>query len=226
MLLALAACGGDAPVSPTESVTLEELPASEVAELVQQEQAELARIEARRTASGPRRDSLQADWTVRGKDWDTRGPIVLCGPRQYEGAARIIGPEGGTLQAGAHTLVIPPGALDRPTVITAEAPTSLEVMVEFRPHGLEFLKRATVTLDYAHCSRPVWLNERVAYLGSSADVDRAHQGDYPIYDHGSDDDDGDDDDDEVLEWPESHDRGSSSQVDALIDHFSRYAVAF
>jgi hypothetical protein len=116
--------------------------------------------------------------------------------------------------------VIPPGALDRPTVITAEAPTSLEVLVEFRPHGLQFLKRPTVTLDYDHCSRPDWLEERVAYLGSS------HQASADIGEGDDDDDDYDESDDEVLEWPESHDRGSDRQVDALINHFSRYAVAF
>lgn len=198
-LTLVAACNGDAPVGPDDSLTLEDLPASEVAALQQQEQAELARIETRRQASGLSADSLRTHWASFQKDWDTRGPVMICVPREYDGIAKIIGPEGGVLVVGAHSLTIPPGALDRPIVITAESPAALEVVLEFRPHGLQFHKRPTVTLDYNHCLRPPWMDERVAYIG---------------------------DQDEVLEWPESHDRTDTGKVDALIDHFSRYAVAF
>src|SRR5690606_31880864 len=125
--------------------------------------------------------------------------LVLCIPRAYDGDARIIGPEGGVIGVGSHRLTIPPGALDRPVVITAEAPVAFEVMLEFKPHGMTFRKRPTLSFDYTHCLRPSWLQERVAYLG---------------------------DDDEVLEWPESHDRTTLGRIDAQIDHFSRYAVAF
>jgi hypothetical protein len=231
MLVLLAACGGDAAFAPVNSITLEELSPSELAALQQQEQAELARVEDRRQASAGPFDSLQSYWSSLGTNWKTRGPVVLCAPREYDGAVRIVGPEGGTLQAGAHTLVIPPGALDRPTVITAEMPAGLEVLVEFRPHGLEFLKRPKVTLDYAHCGRPGWFKERVAYLGTPEDDDptlhmRASYDSDDDDDDDDDDEDGGDDDDEVLEWPESHDRGEKGQVDALINHFSRYAVAY
>lgn len=199
MLVVFAACAGEAPVAPGESVTLEELSPSEVVDLQQQEQAELARIEARRSAGEASLDSLRSLWSLAAKDWDLKGPLLLCVPRQYDGGVKIIGPEGGDITLGFHRLTIPPGALDRPTVITAESPVSFEVVIEFRPHGLQFHKRPIVTLDYKHCLRPGWMQERVAYLGDA---------------------------DEVIEWPESHDRTAYGQVDALIDHFSRYAVAF
>lgn len=198
LFLALA-CGRDVPLAPPGSVTLEQLSPAEVADLRQQEQAELARIEERRLASDLSADSLKALWKSFNTDWDSRGALVLCIPRQYDGAARIVGPEGGVLDVGSHRLTIPPGALDRPVVITAESPVAFEVMLEFKPHGLTFRRRPTLTFDYTHCLRPSWLQERVAYLGA---------------------------DDEVLEWPESHDRTTLGRIDARIDHFSRYAVAF
>src|SRR5690606_19459822 len=94
VILSLAvACGGDAPVAPAGSITLEELPPAEVADLRQQEQAELARIEQRRQASSLSADSLKSLWKSFGKDWDSKGALVLCIPRAYDGVARIIGPE-------------------------------------------------------------------------------------------------------------------------------------
>lgn len=199
MVILAMGCSDAAPVAPENSTTLEELPPAEVADLKQQEQEELARIEARKESSEFTRDSLKALWVGLKKDWDSKGPLIVCVPRDYNGDARIIGPEGGELKVGPHRLTIPPGALERPVVITAEAPTALEVVLEFRPHGLTFRKRPVISFDYKHCLRPSWLQERVAYLG---------------------------DRDEVLEWPESHDRQYSRQVEAHIDHFSRYAVAF
>ena len=195
----LAACAGDAPLAPVESVTLEELPPAEVADLYQQEQAELARVTARHAASDSTLDSLRTAWTSLRTDWAIDGSLVLCVPRPYDAQVRIIGPEGGTLVVGKHRLTIPPGAIDRPVVITVESPASFEVSLEFRPHGLQFNKRPTLTIDYTHCLRPVWLHERVAYLGDA---------------------------NQILEWPESHDRTTHGEVDARIDHFSRYAVAF
>jgi hypothetical protein len=64
MLLLVVACGGDAPLAPAGSVTLEELSPSEVADLHQQEQAELARLEARRVASADSLDALGLSWSA------------------------------------------------------------------------------------------------------------------------------------------------------------------
>ena len=198
-MLAIAGCAGDAPVAPAHQITIDELPAGEVADLQQLEQSELARIEARRSNEAVSFDSLSVLWSGLKADWAQRGPLLVCAPRPYDGAARIIGPEGGTIGAGIATLRIPPGALDRPTVITVESSGTFELQAEFRPHGLQFRVRPTLTMDYEHCRRPRWTQERIAYLG---------------------------DQDEVLEWPDSRDRSDVDLVDATIGHFSRYAVAF
>jgi hypothetical protein len=198
LFVAALGCSDSAPVAPDEYVTLDDLSPAEVAALQQLEEEELARIEARRSASTITLDSLKSYWGSLQKNWDSKGPLLICVPRSYDGGAKIIGPEGGEIELGAHRLTIPPGALERPVVITAEAPTALEVLLEFRPHGLKFKKRPVISFDYKHCVRPGWMNERVAYLG---------------------------DKDEPLEWPEAHDR-EDGRVDAYIEHFSRYAVAF
>lgn len=198
-MFTIAGCAGDAPVAPAHQITIDELPPGEVADLQQLEESELARIEARRSDGAVSLDSLTVLWMGLKADWAQRGPLLVCAPRPYDGAARIIGPEGGTIGAGIATLRIPPGALDRPTVITVESPATFELQAEFRPHGLQFRVRPTLTMDYGHCLRPRWTRERIAYL---------------------------DDEGEVLEWPDSRDRSDADVVDASIGHFSRYAVAF
>ena len=197
-MLVLAGCS-DAPIAPRTQITMEQLPAAELDALLDLEQAELARVEDRRAASQSAFDTLQGAWQSMAKAWKMKGSLLVCAPRGYEGAVRIIGPEGGEIAAGIARLRIPPGALDRPTVITVETPVTYTVVAEFRPHGLQFRERPVLSISYAHCLRPKWLQESVAYL---------------------------DENDGVLAWPESRDRSESDEVDALLNHFSRYAVAF
>src|SRR6266550_2437401 len=45
--------------------------------------------------------------------------VLTCQPLPYDSATQTIGPEGGTIQIGAYSLVIPAGALAAPTMITA-----------------------------------------------------------------------------------------------------------
>lgn len=199
VVIALAGCSGDAMLAPAGSITLEDLPAAEVDDLREAEQAELARIEARRAEDVVALDSLAKAWLAVQKTWDRKGNLLLCAPNSYEGAAAIIGPEGGVLEAGIASLRLPPGALDRPTVISIETPVSLTVAAEFRPHGLQFRARPVLSLNYSHCRRQKFQIERVAYVDA---------------------------DDSVLEWTPSVDRLEDYTIDAHLEHFSRYAVAF
>jgi hypothetical protein len=125
--------------------------------------------------------------------------LLRCAPKDYSADAAIVGPNGGTLIAGGHQLVIPKGALDHEELITMEAPTSSLVDVRFEPHGLVFQRSAELKLSYKGCVRPTDADLLVAYLGQG---------------------------NQVLELPPSVDVKSGDEVDADIDHFSRYAIAY
>src|SRR5262245_58882479 len=56
---------------------------------------------------------LQKEAWKRSHPGEKGGPeiqLLRCEPRDYEGAAEIIGPQGGMLKVGEHELVIPAGA--------------------------------------------------------------------------------------------------------------------
>ena len=81
----------------------------------------------------------------------------------------------------------------------AEAPPSSLVDVRFQPHGLQFQKTARLTISYKGCVRPTSSRLLIAYLGSG---------------------------NRVLELPPSVDHKNDGKVEAGIDHFSRYAIAW
>ena len=78
------------------------------------------------------------------------GPLVCPTDKEYS-ETKVIGPFGGTLRVGPHTLVVPAGALNRNVRITATAPKGSYAEVEFQPHGLEFRKDVALTISYAQC---------------------------------------------------------------------------
>lgn len=134
----------------------------------------------------------------RGEKGGPEIQLLRCQPRDYEADAAIIGPQGGTLKVGEHELVIPAGALDHEELIVAESPTSSLVDVQFAPHGLQFLKSAQLKLSYKGCVRPTSYQFLIAYIQGNR----------------------------VLELPPSVDRKDDDEVEADIDHFSRYAIAY
>jgi hypothetical protein len=154
------------------------------------------------------RADWKEQWKVQREGWKREHPgemggpdiqLLRCEPKPYEGDAAIIGPSGGTLHAGPHELVIPKGALDHEELITMEAPTSSLVDVRFEPHGLEFQRSARLSLSYKGCVRPTIAPLLVAYLGQG---------------------------NRVLELLRSLDLKLDGEVEADVDHFSRYAVAY
>ena len=68
----------------------------------------------------------------------------------------------------------------------------------FAPHGLQFARSARLTLSYKGCVRPTSSDLMVAYIQGN----------------------------QILELPPSLDRKADDAVDAEIDLFSRYAVAW
>ncbi len=123
--------------------------------------------------------------------------LVGCTPLPAASASALIGPAGGTITVGPHSLVIPAGALASAVTITADAPSDSVNVVNFGPQGLTFAVPAQLTLSYANCGPLSGLE--VAYTDSSLCI---------------------------LELLPSVDDVTGQAVRADIHHFSGYAVAW
>ena len=127
--------------------------------------------------------------------------LLKCSSLPYASQTKTIGPLGGTISAGPHTLVIPPGALSSPTAITMTAPTGLGVnAVKFQPEGLRFTVPAALTMSYANCSLlGKILPKRIAYT---------------------------DDNLNIISYLLSLDNLLSKYVTGKVNHFSDYVIAW
>ncbi len=92
-----------------------------------------------------------------------------CPTKGYESVTQRVGSFGGTIKIGPHTLRIPAGALSGSTEITATAPKGKSIEVQFQPEGLEFLKKADLTLSYKECSILV-LDPKVVYVDDNRNL--------------------------------------------------------
>lgn len=80
--------------------------------------------------------------------------VAKCRPLKAEAVNRRIGPAGGSLVIGPHTLTVPAGALSREVMIHARIVGGKSVnVVEFKPDGLVFQTPAVLTMSYANCDR-------------------------------------------------------------------------
>ena len=114
-------------------------------------------------------------------------------------ASAVIGPRGGKLELGKHnTLLVLPGALLQPTLITARIPAGTQEKVQFAPEGLHFLAPAILTLSYSPCVAPSLLDLTVVYMRA----------------------------DSVVEVIPSVSNPVTKTVEGVISHFSSYAVAY
>jgi hypothetical protein len=125
--------------------------------------------------------------------------LLLCSPQPYDKTTASIGPNGGVLRVGTHTLTIPGNAVQGTVEITAEQISGSTNSIRFSPEGLRFLKPATLTMSYSNCAL-VLLQKKIVYTDEKLKIL------------------------EVLEA--SLDLFRKKQVEAPIDHFSRYALAF
>ena len=124
--------------------------------------------------------------------------FLRCAPQDFAGDAEVIGPDGGTLHIGPHSLVVPKGALDQEQLLVGTAPTSSLIQVRFGPHGLQFQVPAQLTLSYEQCMRPDKYTYRIVYVEEGR----------------------------VLEFPPSSDDKTLKKVTAPIGHFSGYMIAY
>jgi hypothetical protein len=128
--------------------------------------------------------------------------LLYCRPLPAATKSQSIGPNGGTINVGPHSLVVPRGALSQTITITAEVVSDSVNSVRLLPEGLRFNrgKPARLTLSYANCSlvsrllpkKIVYTNERLRILDILLSIDN------------------------IL----------TQKVSASLEHFSRYAVAY
>jgi hypothetical protein len=98
--------------------------------------------------------------------------LLKCSDQPYASSTQTIGVAGGTISAGPHTLVIPPGALLGPTTITMTAPAGLGVnAVKFAPEGLQFTTPAVLSMSYSNCNLlGKLLPKRIAYTDDNLNI--------------------------------------------------------
>lgn len=126
--------------------------------------------------------------------------LLTCKPLPMATATATIGPEGGTITVGPHSLVIPPGALDSTVTITATAPSDTVNVIDFEPQGLQFDRAAALTMSYANCNTlGSLLPKQIVYTDNALDI---------------------------LEYLLSMDNLWKKQVTGQLHHFSTYAVAW
>jgi hypothetical protein len=97
------------------------------------------------------------------------GTLLKCTPLPYAVDSEVIGPAGGTLHLGPHTLTIPAGALRSAVMIKGEAPSDSVNSVRFYPHGLEFDRAVSLNMSFRNCGLVTWLLPRVAYTTDGLD---------------------------------------------------------
>jgi hypothetical protein len=123
--------------------------------------------------------------------------LLTCSEQKYVVVQQTIGPNGGKIKVGEHTLEIPKGALTRNVKIKAEQMRGKTNSVRFSPE-LHFEKSARLTMSYKNCAL-VLLPKSIVYTTEKF---------------------------KILEVLRSIDLFNKKRVTAPIDHFSRYAVAY
>ncbi len=126
--------------------------------------------------------------------------LLACRVDESATSTAVIGPDGGTIRVGRHSLYVPPGALTESVEITATAPAGDRVELQLLPHGLQFERRTALRMSYAECGAVRGLLLRIAYV--------------------------DDDRRTILEVLPSIPNLLRREVYGTTDHFSSYMLAY
>ena len=129
----------------------------------------------------------------------TRPPTITRCAQPYGATSGWIGPQGGRLKTGGHTLYVPPGALSVSTFITMETPSGNISHVVFGPEGLKFNGSypAHLVMSYQNCFLTPDATQQVAYTSASLSI---------------------------LETQPSVSDPATLTVDAKLTHFSDYVI--
>jgi hypothetical protein len=137
--------------------------------------------------------------------------VARCAPEPVASGTATIGPEGGTITAGAHSLVIPHHSLAHPVEITMQVVGDSSRSVTFLPEGIQFHSNrpSKLTLHYSGCEFPEdSLGNPAGHLPASAGI--AYLGD----------------DEQIAEFQPGIIDTAANTITGKLRHFSRYAVAW
>lgn len=127
-------------------------------------------------------------------------PLFSCkGGNGPATGSQVIGPTGGTVAFGPHSLIIPAGALSSQTTITAATSHGDTLAVTFGPAGLHFKQPATLVLSYKHCTVQPADTLSIVLVNNKMT--------------------------EMIQMVPSADKKSKQAVEGLIQHFSVYAAS-
>jgi hypothetical protein len=126
--------------------------------------------------------------------------LLTCRPLPTVWAQQTIGPLGGVIKIGPHSLLVPPGALGNSVTISAVAPSGKVNAVQFEPAGLQFKHPALLTMSYSNCN----------ILGSILPKHIAYT----------------DDNLNILSYLLGIDNLFTQKVTGQLNHFSEYAMAW
>jgi hypothetical protein len=126
--------------------------------------------------------------------------LAYCPGTPYDSTTRTIGAGGGIITAGRGTFVIPAGAVAVPTTIRMVQPADSLASYRFYPEGLQFTKaQPALRIDIGKCNKGLRENPpQIVYIAETGQVL------------------------EVLPTT----LVSKDLLQAMIFHFSRYAVAY
>jgi hypothetical protein len=136
-------------------------------------------------------------------DLSTKGPkvsaLAYCPGTPYDSTTRTIGAGGGTIVAGRGTFTVPAGAVPVPTTITMVQPADSVSSYRFYPEGMQFTKvQPTLQIDYSTCVKGPTDAPQIVYVDDTGKIlERLPTTVLPKH-----------------------------LVQALIYHFSRYAIAY
>ena len=115
----------------------------------------------------PNQDLISDVTGVLGK---TLHGLLPCPVTKSSSSSASIGPAGGILRVGPHSLIVPQGALASTVTITADAPKGDYIQVHFEPEGLRFSKPTALTLSYAQCGLVNGLLLKVVYVDDNRNI--------------------------------------------------------
>ncbi|MDE3126734.1 MAG: hypothetical protein KGL38_01945 [Gemmatimonadota bacterium] len=136
---------------------------------------------------------------LRDDGTDGSPQLLACPAHRSATGSATVGVHGGVLRVGGDKLIIPGGALDTATLITATIPADTLADIQFGPEGLHFAKPVTLVMSTSGCSTGGRTPHHVVYL---------------------------DGDGQVLETLTAMPAAGGNGVVTWIGHFSSYAVAF